>query len=78
MSDQANMGRGFMNAQPVLLAVDDNRDNLYVIEKMLKTYIPDCALITAVNGADAYDLTTREQPAGILLDVLTMLCRLHQ
>lgn len=54
-----------MNAK--ILVVDDRKENLYAMEKILKTL--DCDLFMAASGNEALSLTLRHDFALILLDV---------
>ena len=56
------------NTQPLILAVDDNEDNLQLISQLL--VIMDCTFITAQNGKDAISLAQTYQPKLILLDMM--------
>ncbi len=52
-----------------LLAIDDKLDNLISISALLKTFIPDCVVITAGSGAEGIAQAKAELPDTILLDV---------
>ncbi|AFZ13962.1 response regulator receiver protein [Crinalium epipsammum PCC 9333] len=54
--------------RPLVLAVDDNEDNLDLLTYILE--VLDCAVITAVNGEDTLALAITYQPDIILLDIL--------
>ena len=56
------------NIQPLILAVDDNEDNLQLISQLL--VIMDCSFVTAQNGKDAIAMAQRYQPKLILLDMM--------
>ena len=51
-----------------ILAVDDNPDALYALERILKHNGYD--VVTAESGEQAYDLAVSEHPSLILLDVV--------
>lgn len=53
---------------PVILAVDDDRDNLLLIAYALEPL--GCCLLTAVDGKSALSIAQRCQPDLILLDIL--------
>ncbi|MFC1493606.1 response regulator [candidate division KSB1 bacterium] len=52
-----------------ILAVDDRRDNLYVIEQLLKEHFPDCIIFTTTDPMESLRLADQIRPAGILIDV---------
>jgi two-component system, cell cycle response regulator DivK len=54
--------------QPLILAVDDNEDNLQLISQLL--VIMNCPFITAQNGKDAIEMAQTYQPKLILLDMM--------
>lgn len=56
-------------SQPIVLAVDDNLDNLVLLEFQLAT-VTDCAVVTATTGEAALHLAEHSQPDLILLDIL--------
>jgi len=51
-----------------VLIVDDNPQNLYMLEVVLKAY--DFEVIEASNGQDALDVARRERPDIIVSDIL--------
>ena len=53
-----------------ILAIDDREDNLIVIKAMLKAFIPECEVITALSGSEGIEKATTEYPDVILLDVI--------
>jgi CheY-like chemotaxis protein len=55
--------------KPVILAVDDNQDNLLLLEFQLAEVI-DCLLITASDGETALSLIADRLPDLVLMDVL--------
>lgn len=61
---------GSLNAskQPLILAVDDDEDNLLLLTEVLKPL--SCLIMTATDGEAALLLAQNCQPALILLDVM--------
>ena len=53
-----------------ILAIDDQPDNLITLKAIVKTYLPDCQIITASSGPEGIKLATEEQPDIILLDII--------
>ncbi len=53
-----------------ILAIDDNRDNLTILLAILKDAMPECALVTALNGPAGIALARSEDPDVILLDII--------
>jgi PAS domain S-box-containing protein len=53
-----------------ILAVDDNKDNLFVITAVLEDVLPQARVLTAVSGTDGFAIAREERPDLILLDVL--------
>ncbi len=56
------------NIQPLILAVDDNEDNLQLLSQLLM--IMNCCFITAKDGKSAIDMAQIHQPKLILLDMM--------
>lgn len=54
--------------QPLVLAVDDNEDNLQLIAQLLE--LNQCSFITAADGNTAILKAKAHQPALILLDMM--------
>jgi two-component system cell cycle sensor histidine kinase/response regulator CckA len=54
---------------PLLLAVDDREDNLFVIEQVLADHIPSCTIITALSAREALIIAKEQDLDGILADV---------
>jgi len=52
------------------LAIDDNIDNLTTIKAVLKLYLPEYTLLTALSGAEGIKIAEQEQPILILLDII--------
>ena len=55
-------------SQPLILAVDDDEDNLLLLTEVITPL--ECIVITATDGQQALELATRRQPALILLDAM--------
>jgi two-component system, cell cycle response regulator DivK len=55
--------------KPIVLAVDDNIDNLTLLEYQLAA-VSSCAVVTATTGASAIHLAQHHLPDIILLDIL--------
>jgi CheY-like chemotaxis protein len=53
---------------PVVLAVDDDEDNLLLLSYVLEPL--NCSIITAVDGHTAFEKARTEQPSLILLDIM--------
>ena len=53
---------------PVILVVDDNQQNLELIQAYLEDI--DCVTLAAHDGVEAIELTGRDKPDLILLDVM--------
>ncbi len=56
-------------SKPLVLAVDDNLDNLVLLEYQLES-VSHCAVVTAATGESAVHLAQHTQPDLILLDIL--------
>jgi len=54
--------------QPLVLAVDDNEDNLQLLSELL--VLCQCSVITAANGATTILKAKNSQPNLILLDMM--------
>ena len=57
-----------IDQRPLVLAVDDDEDNLHLLAYILE--VLDCAVITAGNGEDTLTLAKKYQPDIILLDII--------
>lgn len=55
--------------RPVILAVDDNLDNLTLMECQIAA-VTSCAVVTAMTGQAALHLAQHQLPDLILLDIL--------
>jgi len=53
-----------------ILIIDDQEDNLISIGALLKSYIPDCEILTALAGQKGIDIAVNEHPDTILLDII--------
>lgn len=53
--------------QPLVLAVDDDHDNLVLMSQILTLF--NCSILTAVNGQTALSISRDRQPNLILLDI---------
>jgi len=54
---------------PKILAIDDKEDNLITISAILKAFLPDCEVITALSGREGIEKAKSEAPDTILLDI---------
>ena len=54
--------------QPLILAVDDNEDNLQLLSQLL--VLMEYSFITAIDGITALDLAQKHLPKLILLDMM--------
>lgn len=54
--------------QPMILAVDDDEDNLFLLTEVLTPI--NCSLITAKDGQTALKLAQECQPSLIVLDIM--------
>jgi CheY-like chemotaxis protein len=52
----------------VVLYIDDNQDNIFLLERLFKRRCPDVQLHTAMTGSDGIRAAIDDQPALILLD----------
>ena len=57
-----------MNNEPIILAVDDDEDNLVLLTEVLGPL--DCLVMTATHGQTALRLAQACQPNLILLDIM--------
>ena len=53
-----------------ILVIDDQKDNLTTIKAIVKTYLTDCLVITALSGQAGIAIAQKEQPDTILLDII--------
>ena len=54
--------------QPLILAVDDNDDNLQLLTQLL--VLMECSYVTAIDGMTTLELAQKYQPKLILLDMM--------
>ncbi|PLX11033.1 MAG: hypothetical protein C0598_09050 [Marinilabiliales bacterium] len=54
----------------ILLAIDDNKNNLLSLKSLLIEAIPDCNVITARSGSEGVKLAKKHKPDTIILDVI--------
>jgi CheY-like chemotaxis protein len=52
----------------VVLYIDDNEDNIFLLQRLFKRKRPDIQLRTAMTGRDGIKAAIDDQPALILLD----------
>ena len=52
----------------VVLYIDDDEDNIFLLQRLFKRMCPDIQLHTAMNGGDGVRGAIDNQPALILLD----------
>jgi CheY-like chemotaxis protein len=52
----------------VMLCIDDNEDNIFLLKRLFKRSWPDIQLHTAMTGRDGIRAAIDDQPALILLD----------
>ena len=52
-----------------ILAIDDNPDNLVSLTAILRGFLPDCHIRTALSGASGIEKARGFQPDTILLDI---------
>jgi CheY-like chemotaxis protein len=63
-----NINQQKNSGQPLVLAVDDNEDNLQLLTQLLE--LIDCSFITAAGGETAILKAKNYQPNLILLDMM--------
>lgn len=57
-------------SKQIILAIDDNPDNLMSLDGVVEDYLEDCELITALTGKEGIALAIERQPDTILLDII--------
>jgi CheY-like chemotaxis protein len=57
-----------VNVNGVVLYIDDNQDNIFLLQRLLKRGRPDIQLRTAMTGRDGIRAAIDNQPGLILLD----------
>jgi PAS domain S-box-containing protein len=55
---------------PKILVIDDKKDNLITVSAILKIFIPECKVVTALSGAEGLRSAKSESPDVILLDII--------
>ncbi|KJH71762.1 response regulator [Aliterella atlantica] len=68
LSNSSNRSELENREQPLILAVDDNDDNLQLLSQLL--VLMECSFITATDGVTALDLAQKHLPKLILLDMM--------
>lgn len=68
LTDFIGQGMGYVTKSPIVLAVDDDEDNLLLMTYTLEPL--DCSVITAVDGDTALEKARTYQPDLILLDIM--------
>lgn len=58
------------NNSPVVVAIDDNNDNLVVLKAFMKDAFPGALVFFATNGKNGIELAREKNPDVILLDIL--------
>lgn len=53
-----------------VLMIDDHSDNLITLTAVLQNVLPDCTVLTALNGPDGIRMAQVEDPDVILLDIV--------
>lgn len=61
--------KGWSEAMPKILVIDDKPDNLISVSALLKQLIPDCRVVTADSGRRGIEMVKAEHPDTILLDI---------
>jgi len=58
------------NKGPIIVAIDDNKDNLIVLKAFMKDAFPGAMVFTATDGRTGIELALEKNPDVILLDIL--------
>ncbi len=58
------------NRSCIILAIDDNQDNLIVLKALFGEIFPNAKLITALSGKEGIEKSINEMPDVILLDIV--------
>jgi len=53
-----------------ILAIDDNKDNLIILNDLIKEAFPEAIYLPALNGTQGLELAANEDPDVILLDII--------
>jgi PAS domain S-box-containing protein len=59
-----------MNKAPVILAIDDYRDNLITVKAFVSDAFPGAVVYTTDNGTEGIELARKHDPDLILLDIV--------
>ena len=54
---------------PILLAIDDKPENLFILQQLIEEYLPDCKIEISTSAKEAYEIVSRTSFDGILVDV---------
>jgi len=66
---EASPGKAQGQQRPVVLAIDDNEDSLFLIQCALEGGKTQCQLVLGYSGTEALQLASAHQPRLILLDI---------
>jgi CheY-like chemotaxis protein len=58
------------NNKLIILAIDDNKDNLVVLRALVSDLFPDAKFIEAGSGKTGFELCKVEKPDVVLLDIV--------
>jgi len=58
------------NGKNIILAIDDNQDNLIIINALINDLFPDAITLTALSGSIGLQLAASKNPDIILLDIV--------
>jgi len=53
-----------------ILAIDDQKKNLLMINEVVKKFLPNCNLLMAQSGREGLEIAQKEQPDTIILDII--------
>jgi len=59
---------GDIQPAPRILAIDDTRDNLFILEKITAQYLPQCVFLSAASPTEGLELAVTGGPDVILVD----------
>lgn len=68
LSNFPNRSEQINTEQPLILAVDDNDDNLQLLTQLL--VLMECSYVSATDGLTTLELAQKYQPKLILLDMM--------
>lgn len=57
-----------MSEEITILAIDDERDNLLLYDRLIARYMPEARIVTATSGEKGLELVKSEPPDLVLLD----------